>query len=291
MKEMLDIMFHHGVILKKIKKKHDTLDVFYLKNYHKKFGYDEIKQCWWHVSRKGLENGLRSLNSDKEIKEMVNIIARSFGGQYTTEEEFSKINTIITFKDQSCLNTKGTQPPPPISNTQNQTKKSTNKVNHVKPNKPINSIQPTKPIKTTQNTKTNKTNKSKQPNKNSISRRPCTRFVARRFKSKVFNKEIPFEVSSDSYESAKDSFFKSNLDEDNSFDSDTREKNVNSESRSRILTNIGPLSKRKEKILVEDDAFVHKVSDEEVDLGFIGSFVEGIEYGLDPGADSDGANL
>ncbi|RYQ83616.1 hypothetical protein Ahy_B10g102373 [Arachis hypogaea] len=79
---------------------------------------------------------------------------------------------------------------------------------------------------------------------------------------------------------------------------DTGVKNVNSESRSRvnknqkekILRNIVLLTKGKEKILVEDDAFVHEVSDEEVDLGFIGSFAEGVEYGLDPGADSDGAN-
>ncbi|RYR19654.1 hypothetical protein Ahy_B03g064522 [Arachis hypogaea] len=106
-------------------------------------------------------------------------------------------------------------------------------------------------------------------------------------------------VSSDSYESAKDSIFKPNLDEDNSFDLDTGEKNVNSESRNRvnknqikkILTNVGPLSKEKEKILFEDDAFLQEVSDEEVDLSFIGSFAEGVEYGVDPGADSNGANL
>ncbi|RYR26912.1 hypothetical protein Ahy_B02g061221 [Arachis hypogaea] len=126
-------------------------------------------------------------------------------------------------------------------------------------------VKPTKPIKTTQNTKTDKTNKSKQPNKSSISRRPCTRSATRGFQSKVFNIEIPFEVSSDSYESVEDSLFKPNLNEDSSFESNTGVKNVNSGSRSRVK-NVGPLAKGKEKILVEDDAFVQEVSDKEVEV-------------------------
>ncbi|RYR10458.1 hypothetical protein Ahy_B05g078897 [Arachis hypogaea] len=213
-------------------------------------------------------------------------------------EHGASLPKVLEGNTKVASNTKGTQPPSTVSKNQNQTKKPINKVSGAKPNKPTGSIQPTKPIKTTQNTKTDKTNKSKQPNKNSISRRPCTRSGARGFQSKVFNNEIPFEVSSDSYESAEDSLFKPTLDEDSSSNSDTGVKNVNNGSRNRvnknhnekILTNVGPLAKGKEKILVEDDAFVQEVSDEEVDLGFIGSFAEGVEYSLDPGADSDGAN-
>ncbi|RYR76966.1 hypothetical protein Ahy_A01g001461 [Arachis hypogaea] len=279
MEEMLDIMFYHGGDLDV-----DTLDVFYLRNYHKKLGYDEIKQCWWQVPGKGLENGLRSLNNDKEIREMVKCAKINNG-----KKNSPRLTQPLPPNTKVASNTKGTQPPSTVSKNQNQTKK---------PIKLTGSIQPTKPIKTTQNTKTDKTNKSKQPNKNSISRRPCTRSAARGFQSKVFNNDIPFEVSSDSYESAEDSLFNPNLDEDSSSNSDTGVKNINSGSRSRvnknqnekILRNVGPLAKGKEKILVEDDAFVQEVSDEEVDLDFIGSFTEGVEYGLDPGADSDGAN-
>ncbi|RYR33505.1 hypothetical protein Ahy_A10g048117 [Arachis hypogaea] len=81
-------MFHHGVTSKKNAEEImiyspdnkaclgdldiDTLDVFYIRNYHKELGYNDIKQCWWHVPEKGLDNGLRNVNSDKEIREMVN---------------------------------------------------------------------------------------------------------------------------------------------------------------------------------------------------------------------------
>ncbi|RYR02563.1 hypothetical protein Ahy_B06g081359 [Arachis hypogaea] len=331
MEEMLDIMFHYGGDFKEDQEGTmvyypdnkaclgdldvDTLDVFYLRNYHKKLGYDEIKQCWWQVPGKGLENGLRSLNNDKEIREMVKCAKINNGvidvyfehraslpkvleGNTQQKKNSPRLTQPLPPNTKVASNTKGTQSPSTVSYNQNQTKKSINKVSRVKPNKPTGSIRPTKPIKTTQNTKTDKTNKSKQPKKNSISRRPCTRSTARGFQSLVFNNEIPFEVPSDSYESAEDSLFKPNLDEDSSSNSDTGVKNVNNGSRSRvnknknekILRNVGPLAKEKEKILVEDDAFVQEVSDEEVDLGFIGNFAEGVEYGLDPGADSDGAN-
>ncbi|XP_020975808.1 uncharacterized protein LOC110270541 [Arachis ipaensis] len=331
MEEMLDIMFHHGGDFKEDQEgtmvyypdnkaclgdlNVDTLDVFYLRNYHKKLGYDEIKQCWWQVTKKGLENELRSLNNDKEIREMVKCFKINNGvidvyfkhgaslpkvleGNTQQKKNSPRLTQPLPSNTKVASNTKGTQPPSIVSKDQNQTKKPINKVSGAKPNKPTGSIQPTKPIKTTQNTKTDKTNKSKQSNKNSISRRPCTRSAVRGFQSKVFNNEIPFEVSSDSHESTEDSLFKPNLNEDSSSDSDTGVKNVNSRSRIRvnknqkekILRNVGPLPKGKEKILVEDDAFVQEVSDEEVDLRFLGSFAEGVEYGLDPGADSDGAN-
>ncbi|RYR49297.1 hypothetical protein Ahy_A07g035721 [Arachis hypogaea] len=162
----------------------DTLDAFYLRNYHKKLGYDKIKQYWWHVPGKGLENGLRSLNNDKEIREMV---------------KCAKIN------------------------------------------------------------------------------------------NGVIDVYLEHGVSLPKVLEGKDSIFKPNLDEDSSSESDTGMKNINSGSRSRVK-NVGPLAKGKEKILVEDDAFVQEVSDEEGDLIFIGSFAEGVVYGLDPGANSNGAN-
>ncbi|RYR62716.1 hypothetical protein Ahy_A04g020445 [Arachis hypogaea] len=133
----------------------DTLDVFYLRNYHKKFGYNEIKQCWWHVFGKGLENGLRNLNNDKKIRD--NDGAKDNDGainayfspneiftlmSHQTEEEFSKTQPSL-LKIKVASNTQVIQPPL-VSNTQIQARS-------IQP-KSTRSIQPIKPIKTTQYT-------------------------------------------------------------------------------------------------------------------------------------------
>ncbi|RYR17917.1 hypothetical protein Ahy_B03g062580 [Arachis hypogaea] len=88
MEERLDIIFHNGSDFKKNVEgimiyspdnkaclgylDTNTLDVFFIRNYHKEFGYNDKKHCWWHVPEKGLDNVLRNVNSDKEIREMVN---------------------------------------------------------------------------------------------------------------------------------------------------------------------------------------------------------------------------
>ncbi|RYR04637.1 hypothetical protein Ahy_B06g084413 [Arachis hypogaea] len=82
----LDIMFHHGRKFQKDEngmtiyspdKKAcvcdidvDTLDVFWVRNYYKKLGYDRIGECWWHVPGRSLDSGLRALNCDDELREM-----------------------------------------------------------------------------------------------------------------------------------------------------------------------------------------------------------------------------
>ncbi|RYR04892.1 hypothetical protein Ahy_B06g084696 [Arachis hypogaea] len=146
---------------------------------------------------------------------------------------------------------KPTNPPP-------QTTKPTRIIKSTKLSKPTRIIQPTKP---SQCTNSDKSNKPKLPNKSSISRRPCTRSATRGFKSKVFNNEVFFEVSSDSYDSAEDSLFRPGLDEDSSFDSDTAV-NIGSRIRkNKVQTdmptrNVNSLTKGKDKILLEDDTLV-----------------------------------
>ncbi|RYR73897.1 hypothetical protein Ahy_A02g008475 [Arachis hypogaea] len=82
----LDIMFHHGGKFQKDENEmtiyspdkkacvgyidEDTLDVFWVRNYYKELGYDRIGECWWHVPGRGLDSGLRALNSDDELREM-----------------------------------------------------------------------------------------------------------------------------------------------------------------------------------------------------------------------------
>ncbi|MED6135447.1 hypothetical protein PIB30_046537 [Stylosanthes scabra] len=48
----------------------DTMDVFFVRNYHKTLGYDKIDECFWLVPRSNLANGLRALTTNKELMEM-----------------------------------------------------------------------------------------------------------------------------------------------------------------------------------------------------------------------------
>ncbi|MED6134025.1 hypothetical protein PIB30_033759 [Stylosanthes scabra] len=49
----------------------DTLDVFFVKNYYKKLKYDKAKTCLWKVLGISLELGLRKLEFDPDLFEMV----------------------------------------------------------------------------------------------------------------------------------------------------------------------------------------------------------------------------
>ncbi|RYR27831.1 hypothetical protein Ahy_B01g051886 [Arachis hypogaea] len=181
--------------------------------------------------------------------------------------------------------------PPKITNPPKKT-------NPPKPTKPIKPTKISQPTKPSQSTKSDKSNKHKMSKRSSISRRPCTRSAARGFRSKVFNNEIPFNVSSDSSESEEDSLFKPGPDEGSFSDSEAIGNDPKTGSRIRRnmvhaavgKKNTNPLGKGKEKILHEDDGLVQEVSDAEVDLGFVGCVHEGAEDGLDPGVDSDGTN-
>ncbi|RYR23520.1 hypothetical protein Ahy_B03g068730 [Arachis hypogaea] len=363
MEEKLDIMFLHGGDFKKNAEgimiyspdnkaclgdlDTNTLDVFYIRNYHKELGYNDIKQCWWHVPGKGLENGLRNVNSDKEIREMVNcartnegLIDIYFEHTVSVPEVLEGDNTVVYLDDhggEGCNAGIDTDVSPPLTQThalvvappipkvvpntscksspkKNKTSprqsqpnhaktanpskttkplKKTNSPKATKPTKPTKLTKPTKisqPTKPSQNTKSDKSNKQKLSKRPSISKRPCTRSAARGFSSKVFNNEVPFDVSSDSSDSEEDSMFKPGPDEGSSSDSEATGNDPKTGSRiRRNMThaavgkrNISPLGKGKEKILHEDDGLVEEVSDAEVDLGFVGCVHEGVEDGLDP---------
>ncbi|RYR74590.1 hypothetical protein Ahy_A02g009314 [Arachis hypogaea] len=86
METLMDIMFHHGGTFKKNEDEivvyspdnrtclgdldEDTLDVFFVRNYYKELGYDNILQCWWLPPGRSLDGGLRALTSDGELREM-----------------------------------------------------------------------------------------------------------------------------------------------------------------------------------------------------------------------------
>ncbi|RYR11873.1 hypothetical protein Ahy_B04g069393 [Arachis hypogaea] len=341
MEEKLDIMFYHGGDFKKNAEgimiyspdnkaclgdlDTDTLDVFYIRNYHKELGYNDIKQCWWHVPGKSLDYGLRNVNSDKEIREMVNcartnegLIDIYFEHTVSVPEVLEGDNTVVYLDDHGGEGSKKKNKTSPLqsqpshSKTANPSKttkplkktispKATKPTKPTKPTKLTKLTKPTKisePTKPSQSTKSDKSNKQKLSKRPSIFRRPYTRSAARGFSSKVFNNKVLFDVSSDSSDSEEDSMFKSGPDEGSSSDSEATRNDPKTGSRiRRNMThaavgkrNINPLDKGKEKILHEDDGLVEEVSDAEVDLGFVGCVHEGVEDGLDPGVDSDGTN-
>ncbi|RYR75537.1 hypothetical protein Ahy_A01g000084 [Arachis hypogaea] len=49
----------------------DTLDVFFLKGYYKEVGYAEMNNCLWKVPGTLLDNGLRKLENDTDLLELV----------------------------------------------------------------------------------------------------------------------------------------------------------------------------------------------------------------------------
>ncbi|RYR06702.1 hypothetical protein Ahy_B05g074007 [Arachis hypogaea] len=48
----------------------DTVDVFFIRDYYKTLGYDNVTHCWWLVPNRPLQRGLRALTHDKELMEM-----------------------------------------------------------------------------------------------------------------------------------------------------------------------------------------------------------------------------
>ncbi|RYR10736.1 hypothetical protein Ahy_B05g079214 [Arachis hypogaea] len=355
MEERMDIMIHHGGDFKKIAEgimvyspdnkaclgdlDTDTLDVFYVRNYHKELGYNDIKQFWWHIPGKGLDNGLRNVNSDKEIREIVNcfrtndgLIDVYFEHGVSVLEVLEGDNTVVYLDDvggEGCNATTDANVSPPLNEThalivaptpksqQKQYISTANttitlqkililprqptlprKLTPQRQRSPVDSSSPPSPRKPPEpasprspvSTKSDKSNKQKLSKRSSIFRRPCTRSVVRGFRSKVFNNEVSFDVSSDSSDSEEDSLFKPGPDDGSSSDSEAagndpktgsriRKNMVHAEVGSR---NVNPLGKGKEKILHEDDGLVQEVSDVEVDLGLVGCVDEGAEDGLDP---------
>ncbi|XP_020988795.2 uncharacterized protein LOC107463415 [Arachis duranensis] len=141
--ERLDIMFHHGGDFKKNAEgimvyypdnksclgdlDTDTLDVFFIRNYHKELGYNDIKHYWWHVPRKGLDNRLRNVNGDKEIREIVNcartnegVIDVYFEHGVSVPEVLEGDNTVVYLDDdggEGCNAHTDADVSPPLNET------------------------------------------------------------------------------------------------------------------------------------------------------------------------------
>ncbi|RYR00124.1 hypothetical protein Ahy_B07g088209 [Arachis hypogaea] len=48
----------------------DTLDVFFVRDYHRNIGYDNVTQTRWLVPNRPLQSGLRAITDDKELLKM-----------------------------------------------------------------------------------------------------------------------------------------------------------------------------------------------------------------------------
>ncbi|RYR66954.1 hypothetical protein Ahy_A03g013161 [Arachis hypogaea] len=57
----------------------DTLDVFFVRDYHKKIGYDKVSQTWWLVPNRPLQTGLRAIIDYKELMEMCYLAQQNNG--------------------------------------------------------------------------------------------------------------------------------------------------------------------------------------------------------------------
>ncbi|RYQ97473.1 hypothetical protein Ahy_B08g093516 [Arachis hypogaea] len=211
MEEKLDIMFHHGGDFKKNAEgimiyspdnkaclgdlDTDTLDVFYIRNYHRELGYNDIKQCWWHVPGKCLEKGLRNVNSDKDIRDMVNcartnegLIDIYFEHTVSVPEVLEGDNTVVYLDDhggEGCNAGTDTDVSPPVTETHaiivappipkvvpNTSCKSSKKKNRTSPrqsqpshSKTANPSKTTKPVKKNNSPKVTKSTKPTKPTK------------------------------------------------------------------------------------------------------------------------------
>ncbi|XLR28823.1 hypothetical protein S83_056723 [Arachis hypogaea] len=57
----------------------DTLDVFFVRDYHKKIGYNKVSQSWWLVPNRPMQTGLRAIADDNELMEMCYLAQQNKG--------------------------------------------------------------------------------------------------------------------------------------------------------------------------------------------------------------------
>ncbi|RYR74710.1 hypothetical protein Ahy_A02g009437 [Arachis hypogaea] len=180
------------------------------------------------------------------------------------------------------------------------TKSTTNPTKFTMPTNPKTSTKPTKPTKSTKPTNpkpsTKPTNPKKSTNPTSAInsskptqvRKPCTRSASKREIAHVTQASIYADDSSDSYENAEDELYRPGL-EGSSSSSNEGFMSVKGRRSSLKFKHASAsiFVKLKEKIIIiKDDGLVEDVSDGEVDIDFVGA-----DFGLDPGVDSDEANL
>ncbi|RYR52840.1 hypothetical protein Ahy_A06g027710 [Arachis hypogaea] len=282
--EVLDIMFHHGRNFEKGKdgrwtyypdNKHclgevdvDRLDVFYLKNYFKELGYKKMKLVWWLVPGRSLKVGLRRLNTDNELRKMCFYVIDVYIEHEISKTEILQGQDVIVHLDDQVRDL-GEQAKSNATTIRNHFSKTTTEK------------LPPLIVSIVTNTSQDK----------EIVPRPINFNSKLKPKPKIVPKCTPIQnkvdggdtvvLSSDSnshdnYENVEDEAYKPVFLEDSSGESGIRDKIPSSKNelrkynvRKKVQQESGK-EKGKDKVCVDDDAFVEDVSDEEVDIGFVG---------------------
>ncbi|RYQ83625.1 hypothetical protein Ahy_B10g102385 [Arachis hypogaea] len=87
----------------------DTLDVIFVRDYHKNIGYDNVTQCWWLVPNRPLQTGLRAVTHDKELMEMCYLAQKSKGVVHVYCEHgvfelvFNEEAELVSSKDKELI--------------------------------------------------------------------------------------------------------------------------------------------------------------------------------------------
>ncbi|RYR30938.1 hypothetical protein Ahy_B01g055725 isoform A [Arachis hypogaea] len=317
--ELLDIMFHHGGNFERGKdgrwtytpdNRHclgdldvDRLDVFYLRNYFKELGYETMKEVWWQVPGMSLEVGLRRLDCDNELRELCNHGGKNNGvvdvyiEHGISEPEIVQGEDVVVHVDdevrdlgeQAKSNARMVKDPPVKPTTEKDPPRSLS----MSQPKPKSKCKP----KTVPKPKP-------MPRQNNVTRtrRYCLRSVGKGISKAKENASDHVLLSSDSdshdsYESAEDEAYKPQEPDDSSDESGigytvpSQKKMVKKPNARKKVQAESAKEKGKAKVCVDDDGFVEDVSDEDVDIGFVGGGIKGDNHdAFDPGSESDGGN-
>ncbi|RYR13956.1 hypothetical protein Ahy_B04g070680 isoform A [Arachis hypogaea] len=303
----------------------DRLDVFYLRNYFKELGYETMKEVWWQVPGMSLEVGLRRLDSDNELRELCNHGGKNNGvvdvyiEHGISEPEIVQGEDVVVHVDdevrdlgeQAKSNSRMVKDPPVKPTTEKDPPRSLSMVTYKPQAKEallkksnVNSNMESQP-KPKSKCKPKTVPKPKpMPRQNNVTRtrRYCLRSVGKGISKAKENASDHVLLSSDSdshdsYESAEDEAYKPQEPDDSSDESDigytvpSQKKKVKKpNARKKVQAESGK-EKGKAKVCVDDDGFVEDVSDEDVDIGFVGGGIKGDNHdAFDPGSESDGGN-
>ncbi|RYR57145.1 hypothetical protein Ahy_A05g022886 [Arachis hypogaea] len=283
----------------------DRLDVFYLKNYFKELGYETMKEVWWQVLGMSLEVGLRHLDSDNELREMCCHGGKNNGvvDVYIEHGEGSWRASQVEFQDGERPPVKPTtEKDPPMSLSMVTYKPQAKEALPKKTNMNSNLEPQPKPKSKPKHKTVPKPKHMPRQNNVTRTRRYCLRSLGKGFSKAKENAGDHVVLSSnsnshDSYESAEDKAYKPQESDDSSDESGigytipSHKKKVNKpNARKKVQAESGK-EKGKAKVCVDDDGFVEDVSDEDVDIGFVGGGRKGINHdAFDLGSKSDGAN-
>ncbi|RYQ95629.1 hypothetical protein Ahy_B08g090971 isoform A [Arachis hypogaea] len=284
-----------------------------------------MKEVWWQVPGMSLEVGLRRLDSDNELRELC-----SHGGKNNgvvdvyiehgiSEPEIVQGEDVVVHVDdevrdlgeQAKSNARMVKDPPVKPTTEKDHPRSLSMVTYKPQAKEallkksnVNSNMESQP-KPKSKCKPKTVPKPKSmPRQNNVTRtrRYCLRSVGKGISKAKENASDHVLLSSDSdshdsYESAEDEAYKPQEPDDSSDESgigytvpSQKKKVKKPNARKKVQAESGK-EKGKAKVCVDDDGFVEDVSDEDMDIGFVGGGIKGDNHdAFDPGSESDGGN-